>query len=377
MQTSSNALHAYIRDEIKTNGGNISFARFMQLALYHPEWGYYCRENVAIGKEGDFTTAPHLSPLFAHCFARAAMTVFPHLDKKNVLEIGAGQGQFAYDFLAALKEKDTLPDYYFIYEISKSLREKQQEFLKLADPDIFSRMVWLDKLPTHFSGLIIANEVLDALPVHCFRIDNDLVKERRVAYENDFVWQLDEPTKELKNAVELIQHECALYNGYESEINLGLDAFIETLAVSLSQGIILFADYGYGRREYYHPQRAQGTLTCFFQHTRHPNPLLHPGQQDITAHVDFSALAESAAAHGLNLDGFTTQAAFLFSCGLMELAEEGVKDLSPAQEFALHQAVKYLTLPTEMGERIKIMALSKAYTAEVVGFKLQDRRWDL
>jgi len=379
----SKALTRCIQQEIAKNDGVISFAAFMELSLYHPTLGYYNANTFTLGEKGDFTTAPEISPLFAQCFAKQIQQIFPHLDAKNILELGAGTGQFAVDLLQALKGLNCLPEFYYIYEISMGLRKKQQEYLRSACPDYFSRIVWLDHLPTHFIGCIIANEVLDALPTNCFRIENHEVMERCVKWENNtFTWETRSPfTPQFSHKVAEIRDLYHLSNGYESEINLQIQSFIKTLAKKIEQGIILFADYGYGQREYYHPERRQGTLTCFYQHKRHNNPLILPGLQDITAHVDFTNIIENAANFGCQLEGYTSQAAFLLACGLMELAAKQEKKLSSLDEIKLHHAIKLLTLPTEMGERIKIMALSKGLNKNeefsLMGFNLHDRRRDL
>lgn len=376
----SQALSAYLLQSINQQGGVISFATFMESALYHPNFGYYCADTFDLGSRGDFTTAPLISPLFAHCFARQCEQLFALLNSSKIIELGAGTGHFAKDLLLELEKRGVLPEHYYIYEKSSHLRKKQQAFLKAALPEHFSRITWLDALPTGFVGLILANEVLDALPVNCFCIAGNEIKERCVGLQQDkFVWQMREPiTTGLLEKTELFHQQYHLYDGYQSEINTCLPDFIANIAESLTKGIILLADYGYGQREYYHPERKNGSLTCFYKHHRHDNPFIYPGLQDITAHVDFTAVIEAAVANQCTLKGYTSQAAFLLSCGLMEMAEE-TKALSQVEEFNYKQAIKRLTFPTEMGERIKVMALGKHVdeTATLLGFQLQDRRRDL
>jgi SAM-dependent MidA family methyltransferase len=375
----SNALSDIIRQEIAKHNAPFAFSNFMQLALYHPLFGYYNREAFTLGKLGDFTTAPEISPLFAHCFARQSLQVFEQLGGGDVLELGAGTGRFASDFLLECERLTALPKHYYIYEISLSLRKKQQAFLRSTCPALFERILWLDALPIHFEGVIIANEVLDALPVHCFLIQEKRIKERCVAEkETHFVWQITEATsEELTEKAEKIRELYALSNDYASEINTNLPPFVQAVSRSLKQGLILFADYGYGQAEYYHPERRKGTLTCFYQHKQHDDPLILPGQQDITAHVDFTSVIESAAQEDCELAGYTSQAAFLLASGLMEEAHRIESSLSIVEAFRLHQAIKQLTLPMEMGERVKIMGLSKNMEGLLLGFKLQDRRRDL
>ncbi|RDI42450.1 class I SAM-dependent methyltransferase [Aquicella lusitana] len=379
MATSSNALIQILRQEIEKEDGRISFAAFMERALYHPAFGYYNTPQFNLGREGDFTTAPEISPLFARCFARQYMEIFDALSTGNLLELGAGTGRFASDCLLELERHRSLPDRYFIYEISETLRLKQQALLASTCPHLLPRVVWLNELPQQFVGIIVANEVLDALPVHCFRIEGHTVKERCVAWGKDrFIWQPTAPTvTELAEKTMKIRERYELADGYESELNLNLPRFIESLTGALAQGVILLADYGYGQQEYYHPERRQGTLTCFYQHRRHDDPLILPGLQDITAHVDFTPVVETAVANECTLGGYTTQAAFLFANGLIELAEIEEKNLSPADTFHLHQAIKQLTLPTEMGDRIKVMALCKNMEHPLSGFSLLDRGRDL
>lgn len=375
----SHALGECIRQAIHQQGGCISFAAFMDLALYHPRWGYYCTDTFDLGKRGDFTTAAEISPLYAGCFARQALQLFAQLKQGQLLEIGAGTGRFAGDLLLELKQLGVKFEHYYIYEISAALRKKQQHFLKTHCPELFHHFVWLETLPPAFTGMIIANEVLDALPVHCFRVEQKQIMEKCVTTENDqFIWINSTPTtSELTLKANHLRKLYALENGYESEINLHLASFISQLTQVLSQGTIVLADYGYGQQEYYHPLRQHGTLTCFYQHRHHNHPLILPGLQDITAHVDFTRVAEEAIANQCQLAGFSTQAAFLLSCGLIDMAEEKEKALSEIDAFHLHQSIKSLTLPSEMGERVKIMALSKKIDIELLGFRLQDRRRDL
>lgn len=379
MTLSSNALTDLIRQEIKNHGGAISFAQFMEKVLYHPEYGYYNKPHFTIGSEGDFTTAPEVSPLFAQCFAHQCLQILNALEGGDLLEFGAGTGHFAADLMAALEAAGSLPNHYYIYEVNAGLRKQQQAYLSLHCAHLYDRFSWVDALPDHFEGIMIANEVLDALPVHCFVVNDDDIKERCVGWDKDgFIWKLTKPSsEELHDAAAALLETYRLPNGYVSEVNLELKPFITEMAQHLKRGVILLADYGYGQLEYYHPERTQGTLTCFHQHRKHNNPLIFIGSQDITAHVDFTRAADIAVDNGCELAGFTTQAAFLLGCGLLDIAALIEKDLPPAEEFKLHQAMKVLTLPTEMGERIKIMGLAKNLDIPLMGFAVQDRRRDL
>lgn len=377
MTRPTNTFIHFLKEKILKHG-YISFAEFMEDALYHPIWGYYNTDSFHLGKQGDFITAPEISPLFAQCIANQALEVFAATGTPNILELGAGTGKLAHDILFYLDKINQPPSNYYIYEKSWQLRKKQQVFLAQHCPHLYSRISWLDELPPKFSGIIIANEVLDAIPVHRFLIENQAIKERCVSWEADsFIWKTVEPdTQEFMITLTPIHESQAFYSGYESEINLQLKPFLTALTKSLHEGVILLIDYGYGQREYYHPDRNQGTLTCFYQHHFHHNPLILPGQQDITAHVDFTRVADIAIEDDCDLLGYTTQAAFLLASGMRELATEAESTLSPLERVKYHQAIKLLTFPTEMGERIKVMALGKN-TPRLSGFNLLDKRREL
>lgn len=378
MTTYPNPLTEIIKKEIHEHGGHLSFARFMELALYHESYGYYNAHRFTIGKDGDFTTAPQISPLFAQCIARQCQQILATLSAKNILELGAGTGQLAVDLLLALEQLKQAPTHYYIYEISSALRARQKKLLQERCPQLADRVIWLDKIPAGFEGIMIGNEVLDALPVHCFEVTTDGIQERCVSLDGDALsWTLAKPTTPELAAASQISELYQLPPGYRSEINLNMNKLVHSLAQHLAEGVILLFDYGYGQAEYYHPERNQGTLTCFYQHRHHNNPLIHIGQQDITAHVDFTRVIEEAHEYGCILAGYTTQAAFLLSCGLIDLASQLEPTLSAIDAFQMHHAIKLLTLPTEMGERIKVMGLAKHMTLPLIGFAQHDRRRDL
>lgn len=375
----SRLLTESIRQKMHMHRGRLSFADFMADALYDTAFGYYQHPSFTIGSRGDFTTAPEISPLFARCFARQCREIFSALGDDVVLELGAGSGRFALDILTELEHLQALPKHYLIYEISGSLRAKQRELIESSRPDLLPRLTWLDELPQTFSGVIIANEVLDAMPFHVFKISNQQPYERMVTFDQDkFIWQDETPSSDvMHHEIETLLHAYRLADGYQSEIQLHAAALVKQLCLLLKRGVILFADYGYGQSEYYHPQRTQGTLTCFYQHRSHNQPLIYPGLQDITTHVDFTRVISTAADHGATLGGFTTQSAFLFANGLLDMAAEMEKSLHDADAFRLHQAIKTLTMPTEMGDRVKIMAVNQNTEAVFSGFKRLDRRRDL
>lgn len=362
-----------IRKTISAAGGSIDFARFMDLALYTPELGYYSSGAHKLGKHGDFITAPEISPLFAKCIARQCRDILTELKSGDILEFGAGSGVFAKDLLLALEKLDCLPTHYFILEVSAELRDRQKKQIASACPHLFDRVEWLDRLPKELKGIIFANEVLDAFPVRRFRIEKDGIKERAVTFKNDrFEWCSVEPSPALLDRVNALTQNFELREGYESEINLILPAWIRSIADVLTQGVVLLIDYGYGEAEYYHPDRSEGSLQCYYQHHRHDDPLILVGLQDITAHVDFTAVAESACHAGLELAGFTTQASFLLACGLLEVAEK--TGLSAKEHFEETQAIKKLTMPSAMGEAVKVIGFRKNLDLPLIGFCLSDRQ---
>jgi SAM-dependent MidA family methyltransferase len=376
-QSFSEKLTQLIREEIISEGRPITFARFMELALYAPGLGYYSAGMHKLGREGDFVTAPEISPLFAKCVAKQCSQILTELDHGDILEFGAGSGIFAKDLLLELEKLDALPTHYFILEVSPDLRQRQLELFKTRCPHLLSRIAWLDRLPEQpINGIIFANEVLDAMPVHCFTVLQNEIKERCVDWENNqFVWRLSSGSPELHHYLKTILPAFSLDSGYQSEASLIQPAWIATMAQALNKGLLLLIDYGYGRAEYYHPERRDGTLMCFYRHHKLTNPLTLVGLQDITAHVDFTLLAESAVNAGLNVSGFTTQAAFLLATGLLEIANE--QSLPEIETFKQNQQIKMLTLPSQMGEVVKVLGLTKNINISLLGFSLQDRRKNL
>jgi SAM-dependent MidA family methyltransferase len=292
----------HIRSNIIANDGWISFARYMELALYAPGLGYYTAGAHKFGEAGDFITAPELSPLFGRTLARQAAEVMAH-SGKHILELGAGSGKLAADMLGELEHLGQLPDSYSILEVSADLRERQQALLRERLPHLCNRVYWLDSLPEKFSGSIIANEVLDALPVNLVHWQDSAITERGVALsDNRFVWQ--ERAIIDTNLLEAAQ-KISVPGDYVSEICLAAHGLINSLTQCLEQGAMLFIDYGFGVREYYHPQRNRGTLMCHYRHHAHDDPFYLPGLQDITAHVNFTDIAECGIDAGLQLLGYT------------------------------------------------------------------------
>lgn len=373
----SQRLAGLIRDEIERQGGRITFARYMELALYAPELGYYSAGLNKFGVAGDFVTAPEISPLFARCAARQCRQVLQALGGGDILEFGAGSGVMAADLLVELEALNSLPRHYFILEISAELRERQRATLTQRIPHLSGRVIWLDELPKQkLRGVVFANEVLDAMPVHRFRLDAERVAELYVACVDDaFAWRagpVSDPAL-AKRIAEIRAASPDLKPGYISEINLAAPAWVQTVAAAIESGMLLLIDYGYPRHELYHTERARGVLLCHYRHHAHGDPFLYPGLQDITAHVDFTALAEAGHAAGLQVAGYTTQANFLLGCGLTDLAA-AVPAHETRQRIQLAEQIKRLTLPGEMGETFKALALTRDFSKPLLGFKLRDLR---
>jgi SAM-dependent MidA family methyltransferase len=351
----------FIRAQIEAAGGNISFAQYMAQALYAPGLGYYSAGAHKFGEAGDFVTAPEISPLFGKTVVQQIQPVLAQLEAPVVLELGAGTGALAEQILQALAERDALPQAYWILEPSAELQQRQQQRLKQALPaGIFARVQWLQRIPeASFAGVILGNEVVDALPCVLIEKTEQGLLERVVEWREDaLAWTTRSLTPALTEALERIPQSVreAWPCGYVTELRTTLHDWLAALALPLRQGAMFWIDYGYGRREYYHPERTQGTLRCFYRHRAHDNPFLWPGLQDITAHVDFTDLAEAAHAADLQIAGYTTQASFLLAGGLLNLAEQTTDARVLAEQ---SRALQVLLMPGQMGELIKVMALTR------------------
>ena len=363
--------------QIADAGGVLPFDRFMETALYAPGLGYYVNGCRKFGAGGDFVTAPEVSPLFSRCLARQTAECLARLRGGSVLEVGAGSGRMAADVLAELEVQGPLPAAYLILEVSPGLRQTQHETIRRDVPHLLDRVEWLDRLPADgFRGVLLANELLDAMPVHRFRRSGGAWQELGVGLEaGAFVdrWTgLRSPGMESALAA-LWSDPAALAEGYSSEINLRLAPWLQAVGESMAAGYLILVDYGYTQREYYHPERARGTLICHFRHRAFSDPYVLPGLQDMTANVDFTALARAAVTQGFELAGYTTQAHFLLDSGLDQmLAASDPTDLK--RHLGLMQGVKKLTLPGEMGERFKVMALARGVPAGLAGFRSRDMR---
>jgi SAM-dependent MidA family methyltransferase len=369
----SQRVTAHLQSLIQQAGGWIPFAQFMEAALYAPGLGYYAAGAMKFGAAGDFVTAPELTPLFGRTLAHAIAPVLTETGG-DILELGAGNGRLAVDMLGELAQLDALPARYCILELSADLRARQQERIARERPELAGRVQWLDTLPAQFSGVILGNEVLDALPVELVHWTEAGPQVRGVSLDGkDFAWQdrtIDDPM--LRARADALN----LAPGYQSEINLVADALIASLAHSLQHGLILMIDYGFAAAEYYHPQRHMGTLRAHYRHHALDDPFYLPGLCDLTAHVDFSAAARAGEAAGLDLAGYSSQANFLLNAGLTEL----LMQTSPTDAAAFlpqSNAVQRLVSPAEMGDLFKVIGLAKGGVAPLAGFARGDRRHTL
>ncbi len=369
----SHAVQTMIREQIAAAGGWISFERYMNLALYAPGMGYYSSGAAKLGNAGDFVTAPEISSLFGRTLAQQVSHMMRQIKSCDLLEFGAGSGKLALDLLLELEQIGALPGKYFILEISGELRQRQQALLAQTVPHLLPRIEWLEQLPDQLTGIVLANEVLDAIPVHLVVWQNDTIFERGVTWHDTrFAWQ-DRPIQDealhaaANRLLRLINPDNTVSFHYVSEINLAATGFIRSLSKLLRQGVILLLDYGFGEREYYHPQRNQGTVMCHYRHRSHGDPFFLPGLQDITSHVDFSAIAHTAVDNGLQFLGFTTQAHFLINCGITDiLARTPATD--PQHYLPLSNQLQKLISPAEMGELFKVIAVGKDCSEPLSGF---------
>ncbi len=372
----SETLRERIVRAIRQNGP-MPFSEYMQRALYTPGLGYYSNGLPKLGPTGDFTTAPESSPLFGQCVARQLDQVLEVLGGGNILEFGAGSGRMARDILLTLADADALPERYQILDLSADLRTRQQAFLQESlPPELYARVEWLERLPAPgWRGVVVANEVLDAMPVERFYLEPDA--SWRMGVDADEAGQLmwtqlpisDATLQRVVNGLRSLVQPTSL--GYKAEVNLNIHPWLKSLSDFMDAGAVLLIDYGFPQQELYQKERLNGSLRCFYQHRVHDNPLIWPGLQDITAHVDFTEVAESGFDAGFRVAGFTTQAHFLMSTGLLESIPT---DLPVAEQLKLSQQIKTLTLPDEMGEVFKVMALTKRLDTPLMGFQLVDLR---
>ncbi len=365
--THSQQLAEHIAATIVSEGEWIPFSRYMELALYAPGLGYYAAGARKFGAEGDFVTAPEISPLFAKCIALQAEQALD-LVGGDILELGPGSGALAADLFGELKERGHAPARYRLLEVSPDLRERQRTLIAQRFPADLDRFEWLDSLPSPFRGILIANEVLDVVPFSIVRRAGEEYFERGVVLtEAGFAWEDRAlPPGDLQRRA-----KAAFPPGdyeYVSEIGLAAEALVRTIAASIEAGVALFIDYGFAEHEFYHPQRSMGTMRCHYRHRFHGDPFFMPGLQDITAHVDFSAMARAAEQGGAEVYGYTTQAYFLISCGIAELLSRLEPEVTLSRLKGTSAAHR-LVSPAEMGELFKVLAIGKGIDEPLLGLR--------
>ncbi len=373
----SERLAALIRAEIRVSGA-LPFARFMELALYAPGLGYYSAGKTKFGAAGDFVTAPELGPLFAQCLCQAFLPVLAEIESPIIFEVGPGSGALVADLLLELDRRGSLPKRYWMLECSAELRARQRETLQLRCPQFMSLVEWLDTPPSApWQGVLLANEVIDALPATRFvlRAGGNFLEHVALGPDDRFVL-VDRPATGMASSqIDTLLSTLPepLPHPYRSEFQPELPAWLDAVAGQMRRGLALFSDYGYPRREFYLPERRNGTLMCHYRHRSHDNPLILPGLQDITASVDFTALAAAGTSVGFELSGYTTQAQFLLSSGLSEMLERA-NELPQMERVRLNNQAKRLVMPSEMGERFQFLGLQRGLLTQLPVFALDHRR---
>lgn len=365
-----------VKKEIKSHHGYIGFDQYMQIVLHDPSIGYYNYRHQIFGKSGDFTTVPETSDHLAFCLAHACAKLIYDDSKRDILEIGAGSGKLSVDILSYLSKWNELPCHYYIYEPSKPLREKQKAYFEKVIPDHLHLIEWLpDQSYRIDTAIIIANEVLDALPVKCFQVQDQVLYERYVAYseEGNLKWQLNDPSEKLDAAYDYITVMLnePLSDGYCSEVNLNIENALSKWSGYCEQCIIFLVDYGYPQTEYYHPQRNMGTLRCYYQHQQVDNPFMNPGLQDITADVDFTSVAKSASFLQMGVLSFSSLRNFMLANNLLDWRPSGHDEMERLAQIA---QLKQLTLGSAVSERFQVMVLGKGIDYGADHFTLRDMR---
>jgi len=369
-------LSSKIQSEIIEQGGKIPFSKFMQMALYQPELGYYQNNLHKFGEKGDFITAPEMGSNFAKCLA-SGLVDFISSGNGNLrlMEIGAGSGILAANLLDELKHLGALPNQYLILEPSAELQAQQKSLLLSRHREYFENIIWISELPEDFRGIILANEVVDAIPCERMVRKDSLWRKLGVSYKGgEFVDCLLDEVKvdDLPESLKTTGYLGDYPEGYMAEYRPLVKGWIRAISNSLKQGAIILFDYGYAESELYHPQRLAGSLTCFINHYSHSDPYQYIGLQDITAHVDFTQIAQTAHEFSLEVEGYTTQAGFLLENGIIEISEKLAKNESEEQRYKRSQELQKLLMPGQMGEVIKVILLSKNLEPEIKGLSLQD-----
>ena len=352
--------------------GPISFHDYMEMALYEPGLGYYSAGMAKLGAGGDFITAPELGAVFARCLANTITAAAQSLASYSILELGAGSGALAADLLDALADKP--PAKYLILERSADLAERQRRLLEERHSEYISRIQWIQEPPADFNGIILGNEIVDALPVERFVIQDGTICQSMISSEDDTLVETRRPAPDELSAMicNAFSADPAMLNSpYQSEINTYLDAWLLGISEGLHSGLIILSDYGYPRSDYYHEERNRGTLLCHYRHRAHDDALFWPGLQDITASVDFTALAGASEAAGLDLLAYTSQSGYLIDAGLMDIIAD-LEDLDERARLECANEVKQLTLPSEMGERFQFMIMGRNMPADLPGMNGPD-----
>jgi len=368
-----------IKQEINNANGWISFGHYMQLALYAPSLGYYSGGAQKFGEQGDFITSPEVSPLFAQTLANPIAKLIDDISDVKIIEFGAGSGKMAADLLLALQALNKLPNEYLIIELSGELQHRQKQTIQNKAPDLLMRVKWLSTLPENpLNGIVIANEVLDAMPVTRFALKNKNVEELGVTiFEEQLQLKYKKANSQLSAQVKLLNINFqSAEHAYCSEINNNIKPWIKSLSKCLTKAAVYIIDYGYPRSEYYADDRHMGTCLGYYRHRSMDAPLWYPGLQDLTAFVDFTQIGEAAVESGFDVDGFTSQGNFLINAGLANVVEK-IKIDNEIQRLQIAQQMKTLSLPGEMGERFKVIGLSKGLTENVPGFEVRDFRYRL
>jgi len=356
-------------EQLIRENGPLPLSAYLQHVLYAPGLGYYAVGNQKLGAGGDFVTAPELTDCFGLCLARQIAQILQSVGG-DILEFGAGSGTLARVLMHSA-ELDGFSGRYLILEPSAELKLRQQKLLETAlSAEKFGRCEWLSELPSEFTGVMLANEVVDAMPVEQFNIESGALRQTFVAQTANGVELISgDPEYAVTEAVEHLQYDLrrSFSDGYQSEVSLLLRPWINAVSASMKLGVLLCIDYGYSRREYYLPERQTGTLRCYYRHHTHNDVLYYPGLQDITSDVDFTLLAEAGQSVQLDLHGFTSQGQFLLGNDLLAIADLSLVD-DTRERLLAAQAVRTLTMPTGMGERFKVMALSRDLDLALDGF---------
>lgn len=364
----SKQLRTKIVQYICSHNGWISFDRFMEFALYDPEFGYYTGPLRKFGEEGDFVTASETSSFFAKTLCTQFKEIFKSLDN-NLIEIGAGSGKFALEVLKSLGSENI--NHYLILEISHSLRKQQYDLLiKNLPSHLFSKVQWIEDLPKEYKGIIFCNELLDALPIDLIKKVSNLYYQKGVSLENDVLVWKDKLIEDVSiyDQANLEDHP----DHYLTEYPIYIKSWLNNINQSLSKGVVVIIDYGFNQKEYFHEQRSQGTLMCHFKHHTHDNPLVNIGIQDITYHINFSYVAREASKLGLKTTGFISQANFLINCGILNLLETVSVEDSISHMKSVIEIQKLLS-PSEMGDLFKVMTIEKNIHIDLIGLKNNNR----